>query len=185
MDFFIAPSIGAGDGIIAEPAIEFRVTEELEKFDLSSKIIVREDANHAFEAQAKYKWTEQVRFVARYQSTPGEFYDGLNREDTVHVGAEIDFAETTLTADFSPDAFGAGKRARFGVKYGYELNERLTADVHARVRHLTRQDNWKQQTNVNLNYQMAPDKVVSLSFIQHDFFDDATVLRYTWKSHTR
>lgn len=182
MDFFIAPSVGIGDGILAEPAIELRITEELQAFELSGKIIARESGDHAVEAKVEYNWTEQVRFHTRYENTPGEFKFGLDRTDTVHFGAEIDFATVTLTADFSPDAFGAGRRSRFGVKYGYQYGDRITAGVHARVRYLSDQDNWKTQTYSHVTYKLNPQADVSLNYIQHDFFDDATVIRYTYQA---
>jgi hypothetical protein len=182
MELFIAPSVGVGDGILAEPAIELRVTEELQAFDLTGKIIARESADHAAEAKIEYNWTEQVRFHAKYESTPGEFKYGLNRTDTVHFGAEIDFAAVTLTADFSPDAFGAGRRSRFGVKSQYEFTDRITAGVHARVRYLSDQDDWEPQTHAHVTYKLNPKASVSLNQVQHDFFDDATILKYTYQA---
>lgn len=182
MDLYIAPMIGQGDGILAEPAIELRITKDLEKWDLSSRVVIREEGNHAFEAQAVYNWHPQVRFLGRYENTPGEFWAGLNESNTFHVGAELDLGDYTLTADASPDAFGAGKRARFGIKYRYQYSQRLSAMVHSRVRYLTRQDNWKTQNFVTIDYRLGVDRTLSLQALEHDFFDDVVRIKYTWKA---
>lgn len=182
MELFISPSYGAGDGILAEPAIEIRVTEELEKFDLSSKVVIRQDGNHAFESEVGYMtWYQMLRVSARYENTPGEFYAGLKETNTFHVAADLNLVLGSLTADASPDAFGAGARVRLGFRYDYDLPYGLKAVAHNRVRWLERFNSWDTQSFVSVYYDIDENNRIALNLTEHDFFEDAAVIKYTWK----
>lgn len=184
MEFFIAPSVGVGDGILARPAIELKVTEELEKFDLQGSFKATDGGRWGATAKVTYNAGDQYRVTAEVLETPGET-PNYNQETTVRIGGEVDIADVTLTADFSPDAFGAGRTSRFGVKTDYQITERISAGGHARIRYQSDKNNWRSQSNAYVKYQLAENRDISLNFIQHDFFDDATTIKYTWKAFSR
>lgn len=181
MEFFITPTVGVGDGILARPAIELKVTEELEKFDLEGKIVARDAGLWAAKAKVTYNVAEQYRVTAEVLETPGET-PNYNRETTVRIGGEVDLGPATLTADFSPNAFGAGRTSRFGVKSGYEITERISVDAHARIRYQSDNDNWRSQSEASVKYKLNANATASLNLIQHDFFEDAVTIKYTYKA---
>lgn len=181
MDFFIMPTVGAGDGILARPAIELVVTEELEKFDLEGQFTARDAGLWSARAKVTYKAGEQYRVTAEVLETPGE-QPHYNQETTLRIGGEIDIADVTLTADFSPDAFGAGRTSRFGIKDSYQITERISVSGHARIRYQSDVDNWRSQSEAKVSYKLNPNASAFLKFVQHDFFDDATVVGYTYQA---
>lgn len=179
MEFFITLQDGFGDGILAEPAAIIEVAQnwEPQKVDVYARAVAREDGENALFVEAGYQWHEQVRFHVNVQDAPGE-QPAYRESITVNIGAEIDMEVGSITVDASPNAFKAGKRFRIGAKSEYQFTPRVSATTHIKYRYLAKQDNWEPQVDVAVNYKLNQNATVFVKHIEHDFFDDATVLGY-------
>lgn len=179
MEFFITLQDGFGDGILAEPAaiIEAAHSWEPEKLTIRGAVALREDGENWTFVQGEYQWHEQVKFFVNVQDAPGE-QPNYRESITIQVGAELDMDVVTITADASPDAFDAGARARFGMKSQYQLTPRVSVGSHFRYRWSADQKNWEPQAEIQVDYKLNQNAIVFVKHMEHDFFDDATVLGY-------
>ncbi|WP_299198319.1 MULTISPECIES: hypothetical protein [Pseudomonadota] len=179
MEFFITLQDGFGDGVLAEPAAIIEMAHEWapQKTDIFVQAVAREDGENSLFVEGGYQWHEQVRFFVNVQDSPGE-QPSYDESITFQAGVELDMKVVTLTADASPDAFGAGKRVRFGLKNDYQFTPRVSVSSHVKYRYQAKKDNWEPQLDLQVNYKLNPNASVFVKHTEHDFFDDATVLGY-------
>jgi hypothetical protein len=178
---WIIGEVGSGPGIMADPSFEVGHIYEIEEQDVTliTAVKLREAGRNTFRAEARYQWHPQVRFQAQFFNSPSERTFDYRRSDTIQVGTRIDMNLATLTADYSPDAFNAGQRTRFGVQADHNITDKIKVWGWATTRYFNDRDIWDEEYDVRVDYTWRPGLSVGVRYLQSDFWDDAVTMRVT------
>ena len=175
MDWALILEAGQNDLRFSKPAIELQLSETIGPIKIGS-----------FTRLALDNWNSQ-RFEVTVPVRPGltlttQYFTGTDGHgpDTVQFVSKTKVGNSpfTLTASYSPDAFGAGERYRVGAQVYLKQGD-FSFWGWGTARYFRRFDSWDQESWYQMNYHLSDHTTLSLRRFDSDFFGDNLTIRAT------
>jgi len=168
MDAALIFLAGDGEKRFSKPAVELQISEDVGKLKLSSFTRLVSDDWDSQRFEAVYKVTDKLEgSIQYYTGTEGHGPDTVQLVSKYKIGN----SPFKVTASYSPDAFGAGKRYRVGGQV-YIRKGDVSAWAWVTARYFDRLDNVNYESWYTLNYHLSEDTTLTIKRFDSDFFGD-------------